>query len=234
MKRFTYCLLLATGLLLQAHTIYSQWGSTAEIKQSVFKFARKTEGLYNGPEYEPHPVIFSEGHPFFDKPEMQFGTIAYDGHVYDSVRLMIDLVKDELLLQHYNGYSRIQLLKEKVDSFSIGTQRFRNIRPQSIAGMNPGYYQVLHSGAISLYQRLRKTYQTYYRGSMSGVDVFQDIDHYLVKNNGVMHFKNKKSFLKIIGAAQAIDQRLKANQISYRKTPGYYMQQALILNEESK
>lgn len=226
-----YCFLL---LLVAGYSSFGQWSSPIELKRSVRTLTKENSGLFNGIEYEPHPVIFTDGHPFFQLPSLQKGSVTYNGDTYEDVELMYDLVKDELVIGHFNGYSRVQLIKEKVDSFSIGELQFIHARENSsIAGLLPGYYQLLYSGKMTLLQRIRKTFQVYYRGSNSGVDVFENTDLLLVKEGQAHSVNRKKTFLNQLPLKEMIIQQLRSRNIHYKDSPIQYMQQALIILDQS-
>lgn len=229
LRRYCFLLLLVIGI-----SSYGQWSSSTELKRSVRTLTKENSGLFNGVEYEPHPVIFTDGHPFYQLPSLQKGSVTYNGDTYEDVDIMYDLVRDELIIGHYNGFSRIQLIKEKVDSFRMGELRFVHVRQSSgLSGLSPGFYQLLHNGKVKLLQRNRKTLQVYYRGSQSGVDVFEKIDRYLLKDQHASLVNRKKSFLDLLPAKEKVVQQLRTRNILYKDSPTLYMQQALIMYDQS-
>ena len=222
-------------LLLFPFTLSAQWNSLAAVQHSADSLLRNASGLYNGSEYEPHDVIFTDGHPFFQQAGFQEGSIAYDGHYYQGTDLMLDLVRDELILLHYNGYSRISMVKEKVDSFSINDMAFINIKPgTSIRGLSPGYYMILYKGKSMLLEKLSKSMQVYYRGTSSGVEVFNNVEYFLVSGDYAQNVKRKKSFLNQLSKKEAVVQTLRKNRIYYKDSPILFMQQALIIEEKKQ
>ena len=46
------------------------------------------------------------------------GSIVYDELEFTNVRMMYDLVKDQVIVLHYNGFTKIGLVSEKVKEFN--------------------------------------------------------------------------------------------------------------------
>src|SRR5687768_18541522 len=67
-----------------------------------YQFTDKRSRLYNGKEYIGYLPM--EGHPFFSDADLHRGSVVYDGLPFDSVNMQYDLVKDELIIQHFDVF----------------------------------------------------------------------------------------------------------------------------------
>jgi hypothetical protein len=224
-------LLLFTGFL-STYRSYSQLATVEDIKKKYEVVTKQISGLYNGPKYQPDAVLYDEGTPFLYS-YLQPGTVEYDGKKYTDTELLYDLVKDELVLLHYNGSARIQLIKSKVESFTISERSFIHVKEDKSKdwGINEGYYEVIHKGKDLLLKKNLKVLQTSYTSHSGRVDVFDRQKFYLVRNDKANQVSSRKSFLSLLGKTD-IDSKLRKSGITYRANQEEYMKQALKQTEQ--
>lgn len=224
-------LLLFTGFL-STYRSYSQLSTVEDIKKKYEAVTKKISGLYNGPKYLPDAVLYDEGTPFLYS-YLQPGTVEYDGKKYTDTELLYDLVKDELVLLHYNGSARIQLIKSKVEAFTIAERSFIHIKAEKSKdwGINEGYYEVIHQGKDLLLKKNLKILQTSYTSHSGRVDVFDRQKFFLVRNGKANQISSRKNFLSLIGKSD-IDSKLRKSGITYRANQEEYMKQALQQTEQ--
>lgn len=211
---------------------YSQLSTVEDIKKKYEVVTKQISGLYNGPRYQQDAVLYDEGTPFLYS-YLQPGSVNYDSRNYDGVELMYDLVKDELILLHYNGSARIQLIKEKVTAFTIADRNFIHVKADESKewGLNEGYYEVIHKGNNLLLKRNLKVLQTSYTSHSGRVDVFDRQKFYLVKDGKSNLVTGRKSFLSLLGNND-VDSRLRKSGITFRSNQEEYMKQALKQTEQ--
>src|SRR5215467_3611081 len=93
--------------------------------------------LYNGSEY-----IFSshgiKGSPFFFSDQPLIGSIYYDGTAYENVHFSYDVVQDRIFLTEKGMGFNIQLINEKIASFTLEGHRFIHIHADSSNGLSFG------------------------------------------------------------------------------------------------
>jgi hypothetical protein len=67
--------------------------------------------LYNGYNfYDYAPNYFEKGDAFFLNKNWISGNVNYGGTIYNQVPLKYDLIKDELIVQHFDKLSSINLI----------------------------------------------------------------------------------------------------------------------------
>ena len=59
--------------------------------------------LYNGREYVNYDKYIT-GNQFFLSDLLEEGSIMYDGVLYRNVSLLYDIVKEEVIVEHFNKY----------------------------------------------------------------------------------------------------------------------------------
>ncbi len=224
--------LIFLAFFFSSHLSYSQLATVEDIKKKYEVVTKQISGLYNGPKYQQDAALYDEGTPFLYS-YLQPGTVEYDGKKYTDTELMYDLVKDELILLHYNGSARIQLIKSKVEAFTIADRNFIHVKSdRSIDwGINEGYYEVIHKGKDLLLKKNLKVLQTSYTSHSGRVDVFDRQKYYLVKNGKAIQISSRKSFLSLLGKTD-IDSKLRKSGITYRANQEEYMKQALQQTEQ--
>lgn len=64
------------------------------------------------------------------------GSVSYDGNTYNEVSILYNLVTDEVIILHTNKVAKVQLIKEKVDAFSLPGHSFLHLRFDSLHSGN--------------------------------------------------------------------------------------------------
>ncbi len=101
-----------------------------------------------------HPSI--KGTAYFDSANWQKGTLVYQNIVYKDVSMKYDLVADELVIFHVNGFSRVILFTPWVQSFTLGHNKFVYLSSREAPMGREGIYQELVKGKVSLYAKRSK------------------------------------------------------------------------------
>ncbi len=112
--------------------------------------------LYNGwqgPGYN-HLAI---GQPYFMADSVQVGSIYYDDTYYPNVPMLYDLVNDDVTIIEYSPQTdstltqyvsvlRLDLVKEKIQSFSMPSHEFvRLITDSNSVSMPKGFYERMYN-----------------------------------------------------------------------------------------
>jgi hypothetical protein len=201
---------------------------TALSQTDSFLFAAGLEGktprdagepIYNGREHVIyHPNI--EGIPYYSSRDWQSGTVAHQGVLYKDVFLKYDLVADEVIIRHINGFTPVILFTKRVQSFTLGGRLFVNLSSNDSAAFKPGVYEELNRGKLSLYAKrskfLEETIQT-----NSLLRKFIDRHSFYVLKNGQYHLiKKEKHILELLGEKkEEVKAWLKASRIKYKSEP---------------
>jgi hypothetical protein len=102
--------------------------------------------LYNGIEYTGGYNYFNEL-PYFQGVDFLPGDILYTGNLYRGVELQYDCIGDAVLLKDPIRSRKIQLIKDKVDEFTVGGHHFVKV---NVPGIQPGFYEQLYKGKRSV------------------------------------------------------------------------------------
>ncbi|MEO5681534.1 MAG: hypothetical protein ABIQ88_02775 [Chitinophagaceae bacterium] len=175
-------------------------------------------GLFNGSQYGGYPFSFTEGNPFFREDKPGFGSVIYDGVLYEKLRMQFDEVKDVLFTQ--DSARRIQLLNERIDRFTLFNNNFIRIvkDTENTVLIRTGFYNLLYEGNTSLLKKEEK----HIREDVSSGELRRFIDvseyYYLKKNNLYYAVKSKRNLLDIFNDRKKdIKQFIAKNKLSYRK-----------------
>jgi len=175
--------------------------------------------IFNGKEYQEYRESFKEGHPYFVTNAFSKGTLHYEGSKYEDVSLLYNLVTDQLIILNAAGSAKIQLIKERVDSFSFPAHSFINIGTDSSLseGLSSGFYEVLSTGKINLLARHTKNIQATVRDVVE-TKVFSKDHHFVRSNHVYIEINSKKALLKQMNdKRKELQQFIKQNKLNYRK-----------------
>ena len=176
--------------------------------------------LYRGTQYVDYDFTVQKGQPFFGPDSIRGGWVAYDGIIYDRVRMLYDIVKDQLvILDPYNIY-KISLYMDLVDSFAIGGQLFLRIR-DSLAPppLRAGYWAPIYQGRMVLLKRERKFLHDNIVLSPDGIRQFIDgyTTYYLKKNGGYYPVNSKKEIFDLLKLRRSdVRHIMRKNNLTWR------------------
>jgi len=165
---------------------------------SLYKAATsQSQNLYNGRLYFIYDARMEE-HQFFEERKWKKGIVFYEGQRFDSISLMYDIFKDELVIRHLNGDPML-LQSEKVSYFWNDGHTFKrfesgkDISPQ----MRTGFYDLVYNGKTQLLVRRTKQRQEKIVDKRV-ITYFPEKNFYYIKKDGRYNFvRSKKSVLAL-------------------------------------
>lgn len=101
--------------------------------------------IYNGTEYTKQFTV-DMGSPFLTGNVLS-GSVVYQGVRYSPIDFYYDCQDDVLLIRDVNGSFRLQLIKEKLESFASGNRMFVKLKLQSSRGE---FYEQAYKGRRSV------------------------------------------------------------------------------------
>lgn len=105
--------------------------------------------LFNGMQHSGYlPSI--EGIAYYKTSDWQNGSIIYRDIFYPHVQLKYNLVEDQVIVRHPNGYTMVALFTPRIQSFTFQDYRFVYLDDSSLH-IPRGIYHVVIKGPISLY-----------------------------------------------------------------------------------
>lgn len=190
-----------------------------------YQSLQQQSGLYNGSEYVQYINLLKEGHPYFDTSALTSGNVHYDGLAYSNVPMLYDIITDELIIRHYNKVFLVQLIRSRIDSFSMQGHHFLHLGKDSIAeGIREGFYDRIYNGGIKLYVKRKKVIRESIPDMQVERRVFPD-DSYFLYMNGVYHnVHSESSILKLMKDKRSpVKQTLRKHKVKFRKNREYAM-----------
>lgn len=183
--------------------------------------------LHNGLKYFPSHTK-AKGHPFLLYSEGVTGAIVVEDKEFKHVNLKYDLYKQQVVLSFldYTGaLEQIVLNNSLIDTFQISNHvfiknPFRNIKAE--------FLQIVYSNQVSCYIQWSKNYE-FHNTSDGGIHKYTDEKRtlYLVQNQEVQKFRNRRTFLKLFPEAnrKEIKNFIKKNKIRIKKANHLKLQQ---------
>ncbi len=180
---------------------------------------------FNGVQYPGYTVSFADGHPYFKVNALNKGSILYDGVLFKDVDLLYDLVADCVVLQ--DSTHRIQLVNEKLKSFSILEDHFERVENNEANKTNitTGFYQVLTEGKATLYKKETKQIKEKYTNNNELSTLFEITTHYFIKKEGkFFEINNKRSVYTILEPySKELNQFAKKEKLNYNRDKDFML-----------
>lgn len=193
------------------------------------QYTDKQSRLYNGVEYFGYsPKI--EGIPYYLENTWQRGRIIYDGIVFDTVQMMYDLVKDRVVILHFNNFFRVSLFSEKVHSFKVLGHHFVRMERDSLrkSPLVTGFYDLLYNGPSTVLSRRSKFIEETVKETLERKFVEQ-YSYYVFKDGNYHTVRTQKGLYSLLKEhAREIKQHLRKNKIKFRKDKENAIVQAAI------
>ncbi len=219
----------------QETAVSADEGKALKNARSVYERSLgEQSGIYRGPGYIGHPYPTTNGHPFFETPDQTIGTIYYDGMLYKDIPIWYDLVKDQVIVLHTDGLSKISLHNEKIDYFSLYNHLFIHIKKDTsnTSFLSAGFYDRVYQGKTEvLVMRSKGSLKDATTQGIFIKILKQKNDFYIKKGEKYYPVESAGSVLKALGSKQKeIQEFLKKSNVKFRKDPenaivrmvGYY------------
>jgi hypothetical protein len=180
---------------------------------------RDVQNLYNGRLYYIYDSR-QEEHQFFQERKFENGVVFYQGQRYDSIPMMYDIVKDELVIKHINGFEPILLQSPKVRFFTVYEHQFlylesgKEINPD----MRTGFYDLVYNGKTRmLVRRIKQRQEKIYEKKV--IAQFPDKKFYYLYLNGKYNAVHTKKAVLSLFPEQKTELRksLREQKIKFRK-----------------
>lgn len=154
--------------------------------------------LYNGSRYLA-PEHSIDDHPFFSSVDWLTGDVFYDGEFFQEVPLMFDLHSEQLIAEHASTGHAIQLVREKLQHFTIDGHRFEKMGDEASGLPQQGFYDILYDGETRVVVKRQKILLEEIIGSTVQVTFSERNRYFLLKDGVYSSVRNKASVLKVLG-----------------------------------
>ena len=216
------CLLLSASVFCQStNDSVFYHNAIQNIKATYYSTIQEKSHLYNGIDYE-YFGRGSTGTPFFMLDTMHSGSVFYDGFLYEDVPLRYDMVNDLLLVRYLKDNNTIQLIKSKIDYFSILNHKFiRFSENTQNSGEFSGFYELIYNDKklIAFAKRYKKLLF-----SSNGEDKFgafvQYNEYFIYKDEKYFTINSESDMAHIFkDKAQAVKKFMRTENIKFKKNP---------------
>lgn len=187
------------GLFLNISSIYSQ--NNSEI--STYNWLDKKVGIEsldfkNGPAHFNFDKTVDNQNRYYIS-DFKNGSIEYNGQNYFDLYLKYDINADELILRPYSesNHTQINLIKENVTSFKLGSQKFVNLKnmPSNFKG---GYYdETLNGDKSVLYIKYFKEKNNVQKDNLFLIEYRSKYEFILLKDKTFTLINDKKEIIKL-------------------------------------
>jgi len=184
-------------------------------------FNKKVDGaakIFIGPEYI-YPPFTKSGSPFFGSDTLSPGWIVYEGHLYDNQNLQWDVQRDFVLIRALNGYSKIILRNEYIDSFYFAGHKIVNVPADPAINLNTGgLYDVLYGGKTQVLVRRKKDTKSQIRDDRV-IYEFYDLDKIYIRKKGTYYLvENRKDLLHVLADERAaINRKINKEGLNWKR-----------------
>jgi hypothetical protein len=220
MGKFLFSLLAALALAVPCVAQNAGPGGSGPAQRAIDFYKANTNiqsALYNGIEHTGYPDFY-QGTAYFGTSGWLKGDVFYDGVLYRGVNLKFDLVKDELIIQHYDSVHAITAFGPRVGYFTLGDKKF--IYLHTDAGAPSGFYEELQTGRAGLIARKTKIISENVTSSGVIKSFEATNSYYLIREDYYYPLRNEASLFELLpDKKKELKQRLKEKGLKYRKAP---------------
>ncbi|HEX8348729.1 MAG TPA: hypothetical protein VF598_02090 [Hymenobacter sp.] len=217
-------LVLSRQALSQTAAAEAQLASAVDLVRKQYKnsFIAHPQ-LFNGPEYRDYAQRYQKcvGHQFFLSSDKQSGSVYYNDYHFTDVKLLYDVVLDQIVLQHATSPLYFKLINDNVQNFFVGKHYFtRLIADSSATGLTrTGFYEVLvDNSVVQLLARREKQMQEKLEQQTITLE-FLTADKLFIKKAGVYYPANKKRSVTRLFAdrSKEVQKYIQDNKLKFKK-----------------
>lgn len=177
--------------------------------------------IYKGRLYQNYR--YHIGHPFFMVNDFSSADILYEGIVYNGIPAKYDLVKEQLIILHFDNFSQLVLENEGIKGFSLHGHDFKYLYAEDSKLNINGFYEILYEGSIGCYKKNKKELKKADSKSSAGIlqiEIAESSRYFLFKDGKYITFKGKPSLLRALkDKRKEIKKYLKDNKIRFKTDP---------------
>lgn len=175
--------------------------------------------MFSGRE-ETDVVGKLKGFVYFENMAWQNGSVNYNNTLYENVLLKYNLVSQQLVTQHPGGYLRIQLIKEKIQSFTIAGHVFVHINKVLNDSKNStkDFYEVLWDKKMLLIGSYSKKILESIVDNQTLKEVVIVKEFFLKQDNQFIKVKNEDSFEDFFKEKE-LKEFANQNNLDFKKSP---------------
>lgn len=176
--------------------------------------------LYNGTYDKGYPGRLIGNAYLNDSLSMNNGTIIYDGVEFSNVPMTLDLVKDKVVIQLYDGYSRLALISDKVLSFALHGKNFINLYSGVTGYPRRGFFETIYKGKLEVLVKRIKNSKEVINSLSLETEFNSRIEYFLLKDNVLYKTGSEDDIFKLfINDKSTLKRYLKDKNLKFRRNP---------------
>jgi len=173
--------------------------------------------IYSGRIFYGYPGII--GDAFYPSGGWQKGSLIYDGSRYHNIAMMYDIHKGQVVIRHPNKIS-ICLFSERVQKFYYDGKIFVRLKPDAGNVLNPGFYQQLSEGRITVIVAREKKIEEKIVDLSLERRFISFNTYYALKEGNYYLIKKQKTLIALLkDQKQNILKHLKKEKLKYKHDP---------------
>jgi hypothetical protein len=223
--RATFLLLLSTAFTQIA---YSQNDSLFFAVLSEAKTIKDlNEPIFNGREHvNYHPAI--QGTAYYPTGDWQQGSLIFQNIPYKNLSLKYDVVADELVVLHKDGFTGVVLFTPRIQSFALGKNVFNYLQANEAPSSRAGIYEQLVKGKVSLYAKRSKVIVENIVSNTLERKFVNYYSFYVLKDGQYHAVKKQKDVMALVGEKKnEITAWMKSSGIRFKSNPEQAMIQII-------
>jgi len=174
--------------------------------------------VYNGESYIFYTVKM-EGSPYFKTGDFTNGWVSYKGRKYDSLKLLYDITRNQLVTLYPDEISFIIVQNQFVDSFSLLGHTFISLQEDHKQNLyNSGFFDLLYNGKVRFLGKYDETLLTVIEGD-GLITRFIKHNRFYVHKNGLYYLvSNKRDAYRVFGdKLHELKRMMRRNHIKLRR-----------------
>ena len=219
-------LVLFITIVIYCNPVFSQNAEKENIAQLQVKNAVDLYNRYNAnyaPVYNGESYIFytvrMEGSPYFKSGDFSNGWVNFKGKKYDSLQLIYDITRNQLVTLYPDKISFITIQNQFVDSFFLSGHTFISLQEDHTENLyNSGFFDLLYNGKTRFLGKYDETLLTVIEGD-GLITKFIKHNRFYVHKNGLYYLvSNKKDAYRVFGDKQReLKRMMRRNHIKLRR-----------------
>ena len=185
---------------------------------SLYKQVLRAQSrLNNGRKYRASTHSLEE-HPYYLSEDWITGSGFYDGEYFTDVSLMYDLQQRVLVTEQYPSGNAIELVGEKLRSFTLQGHYFEKINADSVANSLPktDFYEILYAGETKVVAHRQKLLRNEIESRTIETTYDEKYRYFLFRNGVFFPVKSKGSMLKLMSdKKQELKRFIRLNKASF-------------------
>jgi hypothetical protein len=183
------------------------------------QYNKNDQPVYNGEEYLYY-TFRMDGDPFFISPDFSYGWVSYNGRKYDSLALIYDLARTDLVVLSPDQVTRIVMHNEFIDSFFLRGHTFIKLKEDHKQNLyNSGFFDVLYNGQNVQFLELRSKLRNPRIVSNVLITSFPEKNHFYIHKNGLYYLvSGKKDVFRVFGdKVRDLKKRMRQDHVKLKR-----------------